>query len=448
MTLRLLVTACALLGAACGGTGGVPATPTPADLTALETQRAQHPTDPDVNLRLARAYYAAQRYADARRALQVVLAAQAGNTSARAYLGLTYEGLEQYDSARAVYTSLLAGQPPVGRPVHRLLTGRLALLTRKELQQHARLAIARESLLATSPPDPNTIAVMPFRYTGADSSLRPLERGLAALVVTDLSRVRRLRLVEREQLQALLDELQLAASGRVDPATGARSGRLVGASQVVEGQFSEVPTANFRVDASVVRASDAQIAATGSRSDQLRALFDIEKAVVFQLLDKLAITLTPAERTAISERPTRDIQAFLLYSRGLEAQDRGDFAGAAQAFQAAAQRDPGFSAAAQGAQTSQAAQAATTTPPAEVAATVGGGGAGSGSGAPPAPSQATLTAAINNTVPSGAANISATPTTGAIQLPPTDPNRICEGASCAGVHSILFGTIIIIIKRP
>src|SRR2546425_4501834 len=117
MTVRLLVTACALLAAACGGrTAGVPATPTPADLTALETQRSQHPTDPDVNLRLARAYYAAQRYADARRALQVVLAAQPGNTSARAYLGLTYEGLEQYDSARAVYTSLLAGQPPVARP--------------------------------------------------------------------------------------------------------------------------------------------------------------------------------------------------------------------------------------------------------------------------------------------------------------------------------------------
>ncbi|HLQ23394.1 MAG TPA: hypothetical protein VK132_09305, partial [Gemmatimonadales bacterium] len=193
-----------------------------------------------------------------------------------------------------------------------------------------------------------------------------------------------------------------------------------------------------------------QIAATGSRSDQLRALFDIEKAVVFQLLDKLAITLTPGERTAISERPTRDIQAFLLYSRGLEAQDRGDFAGAAQAFQAAAQRDPAFSTAAQAAQTSQAAQTATATPPAEVAATLGGGEAGGSGAPPPPPNQGTLTSAINNAVPSGAANVSATPTTGAIQLPPTDPNRICEGAGCAGVGSgtILKGTIIIIIKRP
>src|SRR2546423_6806541 len=171
---------------------------------------------------------------------------------------------------------------------------------------------------------------MPFRSTATDSTRRPLERALAAVVVTDLSRVRRLRLVERERLQVLLDEIHLAASGRVDPTSGARSGRLIGAGQGVQGQFADLPSAPFRMDAAVVRASDAQVAATGTGSDQLRALFDIEKQVVLQLLDRMGITLTPAERAAISERPTRDIQAFLLYSRGLEAQDRGDFRSASQ----------------------------------------------------------------------------------------------------------------------
>jgi len=434
----LLAAVCVFVAGACAGGAG-PATVSPADLGALEAQRAQHPTDPDLNYRLGRAYYAANRLADARRAIAAVLLVQPANPAARTYLGLIYEGTEQFDSARAVYTQLLADRPPPGRRVQSLLAGRLVLITRRELQVRARLAIARESLLVHTPPDPNTVAVMPFRYTGADSTLRPLERGLAALVVTDLSRVRRLRLVERDQIQVLLDEMKLAASGRVDPATGARSGRLVGAGQVVQGQFTEVPTANFRVDASVVRASDGQVAASGSGSDQLRALFDIEKSVVFQLLDKLGITLTPAERTAISERPTRDLQAFLLYSRGLEAQDRGDFGAAAQSFQAAAQRDPGFSAAVQGAQSNQAAQSAGATPPADVVVMVGGEPA-----PPPAPNQNTLTDAINNTVPSGAATVTVTGTT----VIPTDPGRICEGTCDGPARATLIGTLIIIIKRP
>lgn len=427
----------------------------PADLAALEAQRARTPNDPALNLQLARGYYAAGRYADARTALAIVLTAQPGNTQAQAWLGLTYEAREQFDSARATYTSVLAGRP--GPNVESMLRGRLQLLARKELLAAARQTIARESLLAATPPEPNTVAVMPFRYTGRDSTLRPLERGLASLVVTDLSKVRRLRLVERDRMQALIDELQLAAGTRVDPATGARSGRMVRAGQVVQGQFQEVPTANFRVDASVVRTTDAQVAATGSDADALRALFDIEKRVVFQLLDRMGITLTPAERTAVNERPTQDLQAFLLYSRGLESQDRGDFGAAAQSFQAAAQRDPSFSAAAQQAAASADAATAAATPPVELAAAIPG----------PAPSSVStttsLTNAVNTTVPSGTSIIDAVPTTTTITLasggggstgptiglPPTNPNPVCEAANCQGPQNVaLIGTIIIIIKRP
>ncbi len=435
-----LAAACALAACARPTASGARG-PAPTDLAALEAQRAQHPDDPALQLRLAKAYYAANRFADARAALVVVLQARPGD-EARAYLGLTYEGLNQFDSARTVYTQLLAAKQ--GGSVKRLLNGRLVLLTRHELQYQARQAIAREATLAATPPDPNTIAVMPFRYTGADTTLRPLERGLAALVVTDLSRVRRLRLVERERLQVLLDEIQLAASGRVDPATGARSGRLIGAGQVVQGQFAEVPTANFRMDAAVVRAADAQVAATGSGSDQLRALFDIEKQVVLQLLDRMGITLTPAERAAISERPTRDIQAFLLYSRGLEAQDRGDFRTAAQSFQAAAQRDPGFSAAQQQAQQSQAADVATVAPSSELASAV------APPEPPPGPPSGTLAGALEGTNPTGG-GIAGSPSAGGASSgnPVPAPGLICESATCDGpARAALIGYLLITITRP
>lgn len=452
-----------LIAVACGG--GTPAGDVaPADVATLEAQRDQSPNDPAINLRLARAYYAAQRYSDARAALATVLTQQPQHAQAQAYLGLTYEGLEHFDSARTVYTRLLETNPQAD--VARLLRGRLQLLARKEMQFAARLAIARESLLTATPPEANTIAVMPFRYMGADSTLRPLERGLAALVITDLAKVQRLRLVERERLQALLDELELAASTRADPATGARSGRLLRAAQVVQGQFQDVPTANFRVDASVVRASDAAIAATGSDADQLRALFDIEKRVVFQLLDRLGITLTPAERTALAESPTRDLQAFLLYSRGLEAQDRGDFAAAAQAFRAAVQQDPGFTAAAEQADATAAAEAASAAPPVQVATALAAPAGGPGPSGAMTTTTATLATAINTAVPSGTSTIDAVPTTTDIVLvgggttgnppppgtidvgsPSGNPNPVCQVA-CGPQNVALIGTIIIIVRRP
>lgn len=448
--------AVAVLAVACAG-GPQPGDVAPADLTTLEAQRAQTPNDPALNLQLARAYYAAGRYTDARAALAVVLTAQPQHAQAEAWLGLTYEALEQYDSARVTYTRVLAARP--GGDVERLLRGRLQLLARKELLAAARQSIARESLLAATPPEPNTVAVMPFRYTGSDSTLRPLERGLAALVVTDLSKVGQLRLVERDRMQALLDELQLAEGTRVDPATGARSGRLVRAGQVVQGQFQDVPTANFRVDASVVRTSDAQVAATGSDADALRALFDIEKRVVFQLLDRMGIVLTPAERTAVSERPTQDLQAFLLYSRGLESQDRGDFGAAASSFQAAAQRDPAFSAAAQQAAASGDAAAAASAPPGDMA----GGIAAPGSTS--VPTTTSLTTAMNSAVPSGTQTLDAVAPTSTLESTsgtggaPGTGSQVGSGngggsspTEAAGTqgpqNAVLIGTIIIIVRRP
>jgi len=422
-----------------------PGAVSPADVAALEAQQARHPADPLQNLRLAQAYYAAGRFADARRTAARTLELQPANDEARVYLGLSYEGLAQFDSARATYTRLLAARP--SEAVRRLLAGRLAMMTRAELVWAARQAIARESLLAQTPPSPNTIAVMPFQYVGSDSAIRPLERGLAALVVTDLSRVGQLRVVERARLQALLDELGLAHSDRLDPATGARSGRLVRAAEVVQGQFSSGPDSRLRIDASVVRAADAEVAATGSNADKLQALFDIEKGVVFQLLDRLGITLTPGERTAISERPTHDVTAFLLYSRGLEAADRGDFAAAAASFSAAAARDPGFAAPSQQAAASQAAQTAAATPPAEIAAA-----AGAASVTPETPGLGgggALASAINGAVPTGAAMLDAVTSSSGLALPESDPNRICEGATCDGpTRAVLIGGIIIIFKLP
>ncbi len=95
------------LGVACAARTAPPGL-APADVTTLEADVAAHPTDPTRQLRLAKADYAAGRFGDARQALGSVLAMQPLNREAQVYLGYAYEGLTQSDSARAVYTALLA----------------------------------------------------------------------------------------------------------------------------------------------------------------------------------------------------------------------------------------------------------------------------------------------------------------------------------------------------
>lgn len=61
---------------------------------------------------------------------------------------------------------------------------------------------------------------------------------LADMLTNELAATRSFRMVEREQLRAVLEEQNLAASGRVAGGTGAQIGALVGAQYLVTGQVS------------------------------------------------------------------------------------------------------------------------------------------------------------------------------------------------------------------
>jgi TolB-like protein len=260
------------------------------------------------------------------------------------YLGLTAEQLNDITAARSAYQSYIR----FGRTsrVRRQLEARLAALTRQELQIAAKQAVAQEQQLATQQGSPNTVAVMPLRFTGSDSTLQPLERGLAELITTDLSRASQLTVVERSRLQSLLDELALQQSGQTDSMTNVRAGRIIQAGRIVNGQIVQTDE-RLRVDAAIVNTQTSAIAGGAADENTLDQLFAIEKAIVLQLFDSLGVTLTTAERNAIEQRPTRSLQAFLAYSRGLTLEDQGRYDEASRSFQEALRIDPSFGQAAQ-----------------------------------------------------------------------------------------------------
>jgi len=221
------------------------------------------------------------------------------------------------------------------------LDRRMAALARTRLAAEARAAIARETELSAAPPVAGSVAVLPWAFVGEDRQLAPLGAGVTQLVTTDLGQVSRLTLVERERIQALLAELALSADGHVDSATALRSGRLLRAEWVVAGLVRQVED-GVQLEATVFRTRDAAVQASGRRDDRLADLFDIESDLVLDLVDQLGVTMSPAERRAMSERPTSDLQAFLAFSEGLRAQQRGDYRTAGGLFTLAAGRDPAF----------------------------------------------------------------------------------------------------------
>ncbi len=196
---------------------------------------------------------------------------------------------------------------------------------------------------ATGELSQRALGVPPFAVRGADTKLEPLSFALADLLTTDLARSGQLTLVERTRLGDVLRELDLAASGRVDSATAPRVGRLVSARRLVIGSLDELPgDGGLRIG---VRLADVEQGTVQQAIDAQAPLIDIlaaQKALAFRILDALGVTLTPAERAAIEQRPTRDLAALLAYGAGVQAEYAGDYRTAASQYRRAQRLDPGF----------------------------------------------------------------------------------------------------------
>lgn len=223
-----------------------------------------------------------------------------------------------------------------------LLKARLRKAVEKQVAQEAKLALQRESQLVPARIPANSLAVLYFKNLSRNRNLDPLQKGLAEMIITDLSQVRGLSVVERIRLQKMLEEIGLGQSGVVDPKTAPRLGKLLGARKLVHGSFLVLGNNDLRLDAGMVDAFSGKSSKPDELSGNLQRLFRLEKNLVFKVIKQMGVRLTDQEREAILRVPTENLLAFMAYSRGLDYEDRGMLSQARAAFSEAVKLDPNF----------------------------------------------------------------------------------------------------------
>jgi len=117
------------------------------------------------------------------------------------------------------------------------VTKQLTLMTTQSIQDEVKQAIANEKTLSELAPEPNSIAVHPLINKGAEQ-YGPIGKGLTAFVITDLAKVPGLKVLEREKLQKLIDEIKLSQTGAlVETTSRVRAGRIMRAEKLMIGDY-------------------------------------------------------------------------------------------------------------------------------------------------------------------------------------------------------------------
>jgi len=337
--------------AGCATGRPVSAPPTPAEIPVLEERIRERPGNSALLFRLGVAYREAGQLEAAVATLDRARAGDPDHSAILFYLGLTEEERENWGRAHQHYEAFLGSTPDPA--LARRVRDRLPRLRRQQLAADVRSALLREAELAQTEPDSRTLAVFPFRYAGPDAALEPLGLAMAELTVSDVARVGRVSVLERLRVQLLLDELERVGEGGVDPSTAARSGRLLGAGRIVQGILSG---GTDRVDlvGAVVSTEGGGTPSRVEDAEALQRFYDLQRRWVLALHETMGVQLTEAERDRILERPFRSLSSLLLLGQALAAEDRGDFEVALRFYREAAEMEPGFEEATQGAERTEA----------------------------------------------------------------------------------------------
>jgi len=277
------------------------------------------------------------------------------------YIGRIYEDAGQYDKAIEMYKVYINLSPL--NPFRKEIENRLLVLIRQQMRKDLRNMLTQEDQLEIAAIPDNAVAVLYFLNLNKESALTPLQKGLTEMLITDLSQVKDLVVIERARLQSLMEEMGLGMSGLVGSANAPRVGKLLGASKIVHGGLVQLSNKQIRIDAGYTDVKQNQTVASSSITGSLRDLFKMEKGIAFKIIDGIGIKLSTEERKAIEKVPTSNLLAFMYYCRALDQEDKGLFNDAANSYNSALKKDPNFALAMRGAQRVKAFTEFKTKPP-------------------------------------------------------------------------------------
>jgi TolB-like protein len=254
------------------------------------------------------------------------------------WLGRSYAAKEELQNATNTLMKLVAIDPP-----------KYTLNPEEETQKFmnsyyaALKQVKGDRQIGPVDPGIRTMAILDFsnRLIGDDrANYDPLQLGLADDLFLQLDGSIKLKLVERERISWILDEIDLENDpGRFDTETAVRVGKQLGVHLVVFGSFVGFKD-NMKLTARMVKVETSEIIGTAEAAGEIDNFFELNDELARKILERIEIEVPDSAMKAGTR--TRSIEAELAYSAGVDLAAKGLYLPALEKFMLALKHDPDF----------------------------------------------------------------------------------------------------------
>lgn len=231
------------------------------------------------------------------------------------------------------------------------------------IARSAMIAVAAVGVAAPLPPalaqqdGRPTVAIMFFNNNvfGKDAKdFDGLSKGVADFLITEMAGNPNIRVIERDQVQRLIDEQKLITGGHVDRESAVKVGKLLGAQHMIFGGFMGDPKGNFRIDARAVNVESGAIEHTERVQDKADNIMPLIGQLAGRMNSGMKLPALPSRSGgaaapagaqlagAPSSPPKLPMRYAVMYGKALDMADRGEKGRAVELFNAVLKEFPDF----------------------------------------------------------------------------------------------------------
>ncbi len=188
-----------------------------------------------------------------------------------------------------------------------------------------------------------TLAVLDFDNNSIFNAenYTPLEAGVAEMMISELKGIDSVKIVERQKLHAILDELKMSQSGMTNNQS-LEAGKLVGADYLVFGSFIVTMNDKIRIDSRVVEVRTGLTVKAEEVTGKTKKLLILVQKLGEKILKGIDEKLWENERTTFTKGQKLDINAVIWFSKGITYRDLENYDEAKDCFIKALKIEPDY----------------------------------------------------------------------------------------------------------
>ncbi|MFO7891141.1 MAG: CsgG/HfaB family protein [bacterium] len=188
-----------------------------------------------------------------------------------------------------------------------------------------------------------TLAVLDFENNSIFNAENydPLEAGIAEMMISEFNTIESIKIVERQKLQVILDELKMSQSG-LGHNQSLEAGRIVGADYLVFGSFIVTMENKIRIDTRIVEVETGLTLKAEEITGKTKKLLILIQKLGEKVLQGTDKKILENEKITFVKGQKLNIDAVIWFSKGIAYRDIEKYDQAKKCFTKALEIEPKY----------------------------------------------------------------------------------------------------------